>query len=77
MPFLARRRSTRQARFCHRQRFPPFPPVAEPLGGLLMDTSHKGTDKLTCGHGLSRHNSALGAGNRVACSHFTFVYWVE
>ena len=35
-----------------------------------------GTDKLTRGHGLSRHNSALGAGNRVASSHFRLVYWV-
>jgi hypothetical protein len=30
---LPRRRSTRQARFCHRQRFPPFPPSGSATGG--------------------------------------------
>ena len=55
-------------------------PIATSLSTLrVLETASPptGTDKLTRGHGPSRHNSALGADNRVASFHFRFVYWVQ
>ena len=42
---LPKRGYIRPSRFCYRQRLPPFPPVAEPLGGGGKQEAHQSESK--------------------------------